>query len=234
VFAATRADGVLRAAREGTRWLATTPEGGYRAADAAYNVTVPTGFDRTDLSAYARERRRAAGFDADGPALFTGVPQRHARGARAGAVTAVATVGLSNPAALPPDPDGTPPDRGDAERPGSGTVNVVVATSRALDDAGLATLLATAVEAKAATLLAEAGVPGTTTDAAVAGCDPAGEPSAFAGSATAVGAAARACVREAVTASLSARYEADAPPAAVADAEHGVETTRQAAVFRVE
>lgn len=238
MLATTRSAGVLRAARPGTRWLATVPEGGYRAADAAYSVTVPGGFDRTDLVAYARERRRAAGFGADGPALFTGVDARHARGAHAGPVTAVSTAGLSNPAALPMEPDGAA--AGDRERDRgrdpTGTVNLFVATSRALDDAGLATLLATAVEAKAATLLAVAGVPGTTSDAAVVGCDPSGDPAAFAGSATAVGSAARACVRETVRASLAARYEDEGivPPAAVADAEHGVETTRRASVFRVE
>ncbi|MFB6192140.1 MAG: adenosylcobinamide amidohydrolase [Haloarculaceae archaeon] len=235
MLATARADGVLRAARPGTRWLATTPEGGYLAADAAYNVTVPEGFDRTDLAAYARERRRAAGFGGDGPTLLTGVAQRHARGARAGPVTAVATAGLSNPAALPMAPDGTAPPDGDADgRPGAGTVNLLVATSRALDDGGLATLLATAVEAKAATLLSAAGVPRTTSDAAVVGCDPGGDPAAFAGSATAVGSAARACVREAVAASLSARYAGeDGPPASVADAEYGAETTRRASVFRI-
>jgi len=50
-----RRDGVLRVARSGTRWLSTGGTDGPRTADAAYNLTVPEGFDRTDLAGYAAE-----------------------------------------------------------------------------------------------------------------------------------------------------------------------------------
>jgi len=49
-------------------------------------------------------------------------------------------------------------------------------------------------------------VPGTTSDAVVVASDPDGDPATFSGSATRVGAATRACVREAVDAALDARY----------------------------
>lgn len=232
-------DGVCRvAAPAAWRWLVTGTGGGPRRAGAAYNVTVPEGFDRTDLDRYARERRQEAGFAAAGPSLLTGVAMRHARGARHGPVTAVATGGLSNPAALPVDerlppsgPSGDGTDDGD-ELP-VGTVNLLVATERALDEGALAELLATAVEAKTATLLAATGFTGTTSDAVAVGCDPESEPAAFAGSATAVGAATRACVREALLASLAARYDGrwDELPQSVAGADHGVVTDERARVF---
>ena len=230
------ADGVVCLDAPGSRWLATGHDGGYRAADAAYNVAVPEGFDRTDLVAYARSRRETAGFDAPGPTLLTGVDAAHARGARSGPVTVLATAGVSNPAAL---------SVGERERRDryagvpevhdepAGTVNLLVHTARALDDGALATLLGVVVEAKTATLLSTTGFPGTTTDAAVVGCDSDDDPAQFAGSATEVGAAARACTREAVRASLDARYAETELPASVADAEHGVATTREATVFEL-
>jgi adenosylcobinamide hydrolase len=236
-------EGVLRLGRPETRWLATGFGGGYRTAPAAYNVTVPTGFDRTDLAAYLRERRQEAGFDADGPGLLTGVEMEHARGARAGPVVAVATAGVSNPAALPVGKSidrrrGRSDDHGRPRRDGTaphhdGTVNVLVGTTRTLDEGALASLLGVVVEAKAATLLARTGFPGTTSDAVVVGTATDGEPATFAGSATTVGAAARACVRAAVDASLDARYVGtDATvPASVADAEHGVVTDERARRF---
>jgi adenosylcobinamide hydrolase len=231
MFAARVAEGVLRLARPGTRWLVTDHDGGYRTADAAYNVSVPEGFDRTDLAAYVRERRERAGFPDAGPALLTGVSLAHARGARSGPVEAVATVGLSNPAALPMAPDGAPSDTTDGGR--VGTVNLLVGTTRALPDGGLATLLATAVEAKTATLTATTCFSGTTSDGVVVGTDPDGDTAAFAGSATPVGAATRACVREAVRASLASRYADCSVPTSVADADHGVVTDREATVFEV-
>ena len=235
MFETTVREGVLRARREGARWLSTGWKGGHRRADAAYNVSVPTGFERTDLDDYLRERRAEAGFEESGPQLLTGVELRHARGARCGGVAAVATAGVSNPAALPMDPEGESRDEttGSEARGEIGTVNVVVGTDRSLAEGALANLLAVAVEAKTATLLAECGFPGTTTDAVVAACDPAGETTAFTGSATEVGADARACVREAVRTGLESRYDGDATiPASVADAEHGVTTNRRAEVFK--
>lgn len=252
-------EGVLRAYSEGARWLSTGWAGGRGTADAAYNVSVPEGFERTDLDAYLAERCERAGFSDPGPALLTGVELQHARGARCGPVVAVATAGVSNPAALPmdgqdafdgdsgttdpsvaewdwatagdsPGADGT--STGPDDRP-IGTVNVIVGTERGLAAGALANLLAVAVEAKTATLLAETGFPGTTTDAVVAGCDPASDEVVFSGSATEVGSCARACVREAVRSSLESRYGNTGAeiPESVAEADHGVVTDRQADVF---
>lgn len=232
MFDSAVSEGVLRLRRPGTRWLSTGHGGGYRRGAAAYNVSVPEGFERTDLERYCRERRERAGFDTPGATLLTGVEMRHARGASLGPAVAYATVGLSNPAALHRDDwDEAVPDP-DPEGGRPGTVNLLVGTTRALDRGALASLLAVVVEAKAATLLSLAGFPGTTTDAAVVGADPDGPAAEFAGSGTPVGAAARACVREAVGASFRSRY-ADRPvPSSVADAEHGTVTDRRAEVFR--
>jgi len=230
MFDATVRDDVLALERPGTRWLSTGWDGGTSAADYAYNVTVPEGWHPDSIDEYVADRLADATFPTDdaAPVLLTGVAQRHARLARCGPVAAAATVGVSNPAALPMDPDGGAlPEDSD---PVAGTVNVVVGTARRLDDAALANLVAVAAEAKTATLLATAGFPGTTSDAVVAACDPEGEPSAFSGSATRVGAAARACVRDAVTASLDSRYEDDELPDAVDDARHGVSTDVRADV----
>lgn len=227
--------GVLRVAGPGARWLSTSWNGGFVDADAAYNVSVPDGFERHDLAAYAHERRSRADFEPPGPTLLTGVDVRHARGASMDAVTCVATAGVSNPATLPMDPTDTSAPRsgahGEAFRPGTGTVNVIVGTTRGLDDGALAAMLASVVEAKTATLLARTGFTGTTTDAVIVGTDPAGTETSFAGSGTPVGNATRACVREAVSASLNARYASTPLPASVADADHGTTTTAAASVF---
>jgi len=249
-----------------TRFLSTGFDGGEGIAGAAYNVTVPTGWGdggRRDLRAYVSKRVTAAGFDEDDavqaaepPALLTGVDQRHARVARLDGAAVLATAGVSNPAALPVppaaagDPSATEEretrDRwsGDrAERDRSvggrvdGTVNLLVGVDRPLDPGALANLVSVVAEAKAATLLATVGVPGTTSDAVVVGCPPTDAPGSrpaaqFSGSATPVGAAVRACVRDALRASLRSRYGpdfTDAPPS-VADAEYGVSTERTAAV----
>ena len=246
-FEYDRTDERLTLRRPGTRWLSnaavpvgqdgeeTDRPGGTVTADAAYNLTVPEGFGRTDLAAYVAER---LGGPVSAPVLLTGVSQRHARGARRRSVTAVVTAGLSNPATLPmpgtePEPsDPEPPDAdgdpGDAPRPG--TVNVFVGTTRNLVAGAQVGLLATAVEAKTATLSATVGVTGTSSDAVVIGCDPAGEATRFAGSATTVGAAARVCVREALRASLASRYAGETVPNP-SSAEHGVSTEGTATVF---
>ncbi len=230
---ATVVDGVCRLAVPDARWLATGFDGGYTDADAAYNITVPSGFDRTDLPVYADDRVTSAGFDGDGPRLLTGVAMRHARGARCGSVTAVATAGISNPAALPIDGDETVLcDDAGQDDPPPGTVNVLVGTTRALDDGSLATLLATAVEAKTATLQQLTGFTGTTTDAVAVGCVPSGDTAEFAGSGTDIGRATRACVRDAVRSSLDARYTDDDYPDSVAEAEHGVVTSCTATTFQ--
>ncbi|QHS16932.1 adenosylcobinamide amidohydrolase [Halopenitus persicus] len=265
VFEATVSDGVCRLLRPGTRFLSTGFEGGRRVADAAYNVTVPEGFDARDLRAYVAGRLDRAGFDGSvgpdaAPALLTGVDQTHARIARRGPVAVLATAGLSNPAALPVERVGGDtidphPDESDGfarttagDQHHAGTVNLVAGTTRSLADGALANLLTVVAEAKAATLLALTGFPGTTSDAVVVADDPDGELATFSGSATPVGRATRVCVRDAIAASLRSRYgdesgeltgsEAstgteDGIPTAVADAEHGVVTDGRATVTSI-
>ena len=256
---AARSAGVLRISRPGTEWLHTGWQGGRRVADAAYNVSVPEGWHCEEIGPYVEDRLATADFTSPGPVLLTGVDLEHARGAHCGPVTAYATAGLSNPAVLPREPPGgeLPDGRlvgdGNGDGPGSaseesedgsgvgnesrdvtgaGTVNVLVVTDHALADGALANLVTVVAEAKAATLLATARVPGTTTDAVTVGHDPEGPTTAFSGSATRVGAAARACVREAVTASLHSRYADESIPGSVDEATYGVSTDVRAAVFR--
>lgn len=225
---------VLRLAAPGARWLSTGWDGGFRMADAGYVISVPDDWHRTDLETYVGERRTRAGFDTPGPSLLTAVELTHARGATLDAVEVYATVGLSNPAALPMAPSERAPHGSDTDMPGrAGTVNLVIGTSERLTDAGMANLLTVAAEAKAATLVADTGFPGTTSDAIAVACDPDGDTHRFTGSATPIGAATRACIRDAVQAGLAAAYPDGEVPSSVADAEHGVVTTREADVFRV-
>jgi adenosylcobinamide hydrolase len=74
------------------------------------------------------------------------------------------------------------------------------------------------------------GFTGTTTDAVAVGCEPGGDPAPFAGSATPVGRATRACVRRAVDAAVGARGSV---PDTVAGAEHGAVPAAEPDVFRV-
>lgn len=268
-FEATVRDGVFRLRRPDTRWLSTGWRGGRSRGDVVYNVSVPEGFDRTDLGAYRDERLARAEFTAGGsdrpdssksaapPTLFTGVSMAHVRGARHGVVVAYATSGLSNPAMLPMQPGEAPdgeddtdsdradsdPERADSDRDGphsgrdssgpdrTGTVNLIVGTTRRLADGAAANLVAVASEAKATTLLATAGVPGTTSDAVVIGDDPAGESVTFSGSATPVGGSTRICVRDAIRASLRSRYPDGDYPGTAAEAEHGIVADEDAEVF---
>lgn len=249
MFEARVTDDVLQLSRPDTRWLSTGWDGGTSRGDVAYNMTVPHGWDRTDIRSYASERRRDAGFTREGPTLLTGVGMQHLRGARLGPVVGYATVGLSNPAALPMDPPGGDVEPGvhdgaldpvgadvvdgddSATRPRHGTVNIIVGTTRSLTAAARANLLTVIAEAKAATVLSAIGVPGTTSDAVIVATDPAGESTPFTGSSTTVGAAARACVRDAIWASFQSRYADESPPDSVETAEHGVTTRRRAEVF---
>jgi len=239
LFEPTIEEGVLRLRRPGTRWLSGGWNGGEYEGPAAYSVSVPEGWSCEDVEGYVDDRLAAAGFEDPGPTLITGVDHEHVRGARCGPAEAYATAGVSNPAALPMTPDGDPDPDGenlpDGE-PVAGTVNVVVGTTRSLAPGALANLLSVAAEAKAATLLARTGFPGTTSDAVIAAADPDGEPARFSGSATRVGAAARACVRDAVYAALRSRYENDrdaAVPGSVEDAAYGVSTDVRGRVFEL-
>jgi len=244
-YRAIRRDGILQVSRPDTEWLSTGWNGGRCTADCVYNVSVPDKWERTDLGAYVDERLERAGFeptaaDATGPALLTGVDIDDARGARCGPVTAYATAGVSNPAALPMEPgadtdsDETVDDTVETElEPGRGTVNIIVGTTRALAPGALANLIAVVAEAKATTLLAETGFPGTTTDAIVVGHDPSGPPADFSGSGTEVGAATRACVRDALRDALCVHYTDNdvTCPDSVSDAVYGVSTDTRAEVF---
>ncbi len=245
-----RRDGILRVSQPAAEWLHTGWNGGRRVADAAYNITVPENWDCPDIRSYVVNRLERAGFDDEGPVLLTGVSMDHVRGARRQPVTVYATAGISNPAALPMH--STSEERTDSDRkraaceptesvtdpddpPRPGTVNMLILVDRTLGDGALANLLAVAAEAKAATLLARTGFPGTTTDAITVGHDPTERPIPYSGSATSVGSATRACVREAVTASLRSRY--DEPdqeiPESVHDAAHGIATDDRADVFEL-
>jgi adenosylcobinamide hydrolase len=226
-------DGIGSLSCRDARWLGTGVVGGFSTADRAANLTVPTGFDRTDLSDYVTQRCEAAEVDSVGPALLTAVDQYHARGARDGSVTVLATAGLSNPAALPVDDPGRAAEGGPAtdRSPPPGTVNLLVGTTRALGDGGLTSLLATAVEAKTGTLQSLTGFTGTTSDAVAVGSNSAGNPAAFAGSSTDLGQSTRACVREAIRASLQSYYAERELPASVADAEYGSVTAGRATAF---
>ena len=255
MFESTTSDGVLQVTQPSARWLSTGWNGGLQETATAYNVTVPEGWEETDLTAYVRKRLDDAGFRTDGPTLLTGVKQKHARGARYGPVVAYATVGLTNPAPLPVDDaetgldtsvDGSKgvgsTDHSNAQRQGEtadgkepfepGTVNLLVGTTRRLDDGALANLVSVVAEAKATTLLAATPFPGTTTDAIVVGSDRTGERAPFSGSATAVGNAARISVRDAVLASLRSRYPDGNVPQSVDAVDYGVEPTGTARVFR--
>jgi adenosylcobinamide hydrolase len=231
MFEPTRREGVLQLAGE-RRWLSTGYGGGFERAPAAYNITVPEGWAREDIEQYSRERREAAGFERAGPTLLTGVEMRHARGARLGPVVAYATVGLSNPATLPVEPEDTHEGTNDSDESATvGTINIIVGTSHSLTEGAQTNLVSVVAEAKTATLLEVAGVTGTTTDAIVVGSATEGSKTEFTGSATAVGAAARACVREAVVAAFDARYADSEPPTTVDRAEYGVVTDQRATVF---
>ncbi len=252
-FVVDAAEGVTRFRRPETRFLSTGFDGGSRRGDAAYNLTVPEGWGDDgprDLRTYVDERLAEAGFSSpcDAPALLTGVDQGHARAARLDGVVTVATVGLSNPAALPVDAASVDaaesadaaehatatPAASDEDRSPVGTVNLLVGTTRSLSSGALANLVAVAAEAKATTLLATSGFPGTTSDAIVVGSAIDGDPAEFSGSATPVGDATRVCVRDAVLASLRSRYADEPIPASIEDATYGVVTDRRADVTPIE
>jgi adenosylcobinamide hydrolase len=243
LFETTVRDDVCRLRRPDTRWLSTGWDGGESTGAVAYNVSVPDEWPETDLTGYVDARLRDAGFERSGPTLLTGVSQDHARCARLDRVEVVATAGVSNPAVLPVDDEmgtatsaaddpGNDATRADDTNAPAGTVNVLVGTTASLAPGALPNLLTVAAEAKAATLLAVTGAPGTTTDAVVAGCDPDGPREQFSGSATPVGRAARACVRDAILASLRSRYGDERRPS-VETAPYGVVTDVRADVTRL-
>ena len=230
LFEPTVRSNVVQLRSPSTDWLSTGFDGGRQQADVAYNITVPEGWAETDLQTYVDTRLAETGFDTTGPALLTGVDQRHARRAILDPVEVVVTAGVSNPATLPPAaPRETQPSEAGFL---PGTINIIAGTRRALPAGALANLVAVVTEAKTATLLRLTGFSGTTSDAVIVGSDPSGEEARFSGSSTAVGRAARACVRDALTAALESRYNSDgeAIPESVADAKYGCATTVEASV----
>ena len=215
-----RSDGVAQLRAPRYRWVSTGHPGGTGTADAVYNITVPEGFTETELQRYIDSRRQDAGFDTEGFALLTGVDMRHARVAQSEETTVIATAGVSNPAMLPPPGTSVPVS---TDRRSDGTVNLLVAVDVPLTDAALYNLIAVVAEAKAATLLRLTDAPGTSSDAVIVGAVSGPSTVQFSGSVTPVGAAVRACVRDAIAASLQARY-GDLPVPTSHDATHGSTT----------
>ncbi|QZA87631.1 adenosylcobinamide amidohydrolase [Salinarchaeum sp. IM2453] len=229
MFEWTRRGSVFQVSNSNARWLSTGWNGGFSDAGAAYNISVPEGWDRTDLDSYISEQQHAHSFSTAGPALLTGVNLSHLRGARSDPITVFVTAGMSNPAALSmTTSEGTSVSSQPSHQ---GTVNIIVCSDQPLTDAGMTTLLSVIAEAKATTLLHLTGFPGTTTDAIIVGTDQRGSKEPFAGSSTSVGQATRICVRDAIKASLDSR-SAEAPDS-VAEAEYGVITTGNADVFQL-
>jgi len=226
----------LRLRRPETRWL-STGWGGRLRADAAYNVSVPEGFDRTDLGAYRDDERLArAGFksEEDPPTLFT----RRFDGPRVRRTSRIGRRVRDRRAVEP----GDVADGSDGSDRSDGRCWRLGARRRGVD--------------RGTAPATRYGQPGSRNDAAARrrrGGEPrrgrgrgegrdvardggrAGDDerrggrrrrpdrgAAFSGSATPVGAAARVCVRDAVRASLRSRYPDGDLPGPAADAEHGV------------
>jgi len=232
IFESAVRSNILQVRSPSTDWLSTGFDGGRQQADVVYNITVPEGWTATELAEYVDGRLTDAGFEQSGPALLTGVDQRHARRAVLDSVEVIVTAGVSNPATLPPgSASETTADTATSFRPG--TINIIAGTTRALSDGALANLVSVVTEAKTATLLHLTGFSGTTSDAVIVGTDQTGERALFSGSSTPVGRASRACVRDALTAALDSRYETDTIPESVDDADYGSATTVEATVSRL-
>jgi len=233
LFESTVRSNVLQVRSDELNWLSTGANGGSWRATAAYNITVPKGWDETDLEAYTQKRRTEAGFKRPGPTLLTGVDQRHAHRARLDPVEVVVTAGVSNPTTLPPVESTTTETVATNDSHQPGTINIITGTKQSLSAGALANLIAVVTEAKTATLGRLTGFSGTTSDAVIVGSDRTGEHVRFSGASTPVGAAARACVRDALTAALESRYESESIPESVEAAAYGCETTVESTVSRI-
>jgi adenosylcobinamide amidohydrolase len=172
--------------------------GGLTSARHWLNLQVPHDYARTDPAEHLTEVARANGLD---PAavigMLTAADVRAGVRRDRGPASAVATVGIGQPLAAA--------GRRPRPLPRVGTINVFVVISRSLSDAALVTAVQTATEAKAQAL-ADAGVralnhhgpaTGTATDA-ICVATPPGAEFAFAGPATAIGAAIAHAVHGAV------------------------------------
>lgn len=230
MFEITPNKGALQLEQPRSVWVSSGWDGGITTADAAYNISVPTNWEYTDLDSYAVKRRNESGFSSPGPTLFTGVSVHHAYAATVTDVTVIATAGLSNPTTIP---ESTGVSLGSADGQPPGTVNLLIGVDQHLSEHALIEVLSGAVEAKTLTLYRETGIPSTTTDAVVAGCSSHGPETQFAGSATELGAATRICTRDAILASLQSHYPDQEYPTTVQDAEYGTTLSGHASVNSV-
>jgi len=180
--------------------------GGIGGIRTLLNLTVPPDYGRTDPERHLGER--SAGLEPPVVGMMTAVDVAGQTSSTIGSARAVATVGVRHGLAA----GGRRPRR----LPRVGTINLLVLSTAALTDGGLAGALGTAVEAKAQAL-AEAGVPalngpgfatGTATDSVCVACAP-GSSEPFAGPATRAGAdmgrAVHAAVLEGVLAEAAVR-----------------------------
>jgi adenosylcobinamide hydrolase len=172
--------------------------GGLTSARHWLNLQVPHDYARTDPDVHLTEVAAANGLDADEViGMLTAADVRAGVRRDRGPVSAVATVGIGQPLAAA--------GRRPRPLPRIGTINVFVVVRHGLTDAALVTAVQTATEAKTQAL-ADAYVralnhhgpaTGTATDAICVASPPGGEV-AFAGPATAIGAAIAHAVHGAV------------------------------------
>jgi adenosylcobinamide hydrolase len=163
--------------------------GGLTSARHWLNLQVPHDYARTDPDVHLTEVAAANGLAADEViGMLTAADVRAGVRRDRGLVSAVATVGIGQPLAAA--------GRRPRPLPRIGTINVFVVIRHGLTDAALVTAVQTATEAKTQAL-SDAGVralnhhgpaTGTATDAICVASPPGGDV-AFAGPATAIGAA---------------------------------------------
>lgn len=195
------ADGFpLLAWRAARPWLAVSSAvagGGIGLRHWLLNATVRSGYDRADPAEHVAELAGALGLRGPGIGLLTAVDVRRAVRVVDGPVTAVVTTGVGAPIwAAEPEPAG-------AAEP-VGTINIVCRLRVRMSEPALVNLVATATEAKAQAL-AEAGVAGTgtCTDAVAVLCAPDGEPRAYGGPRSDIGAPLARAVHAAVRSGLA-------------------------------
>ena len=172
--------------------------GGMGSARHWLNLQVPHDYARTDPEAHLTEVATANGLDPDDViGMLTAADVRAGVRRDRGPVSAVTTVGIGQPLAAA--------GRRPRPLPRIGTINVFVVVRHGLTDAALVTAVQTATEAKTQAL-SDAGVralnhhgpaTGTATDAICVATPPGGDV-AFAGPATAIGAAIAHAVHGAV------------------------------------
>jgi adenosylcobinamide hydrolase len=172
--------------------------GGLTSARHWLNLQVPHDYARTDPEVHLTEVARANALDpSEVIGMLTAADVRAGVRRDRGPASAVATVGIGQPLAAA--------GRRPRPLPRVGTINVFIVVRRPLSDAALVAAVQTATEAKAQAL-ADAGVralnhhgpaTGTATDA-ICVATPPGAEVAFAGPATAIGAAIAHAVHGAV------------------------------------